>query len=82
LAEIDVPLHWFKPLRGVFTSYEFFWDWEKNRNSENRVAPLGIDFRLAQGVSLRACYLLQSRRLDGGWDDTHALYSVVSVTLR
>lgn len=71
-----------KPLQSVFANYEFFYDLEKMRNSEHRLVPLGLEFKLAGPVSLKTYYLWQHAETRTSWLTTHNFYTVFDVSFK
>jgi hypothetical protein len=78
-VELNVPLKHCEPLKSVFAQYEFFYDWTHERHSENRITPVGVEWKLGGPMSLRTYYLLQSRRAGATWYDSHAVYTMLRV---
>lgn len=78
-VEVNVPLRHLDPLKSVFAQYEFFYDWTHERNSENRITPFGLEWKLGGPLSLRTYYLLQSRRAGPTWYESHAVYTMLRV---
>lgn len=70
-----------EPLEAVFASDEIFYDFDRDRVSENRLVPVGIYLRLRDGVGLRLGYLLRSARSRGDWVQTHVMATTISLSL-
>jgi hypothetical protein len=79
-AEFVFPLKHCGSLTALFSSAEFFYDWDNNRNSENRVVPLGLTFKLSERLSLKTFYMWQSIHQVQNWTQSHVLYTQLYFT--
>ena len=80
--ELVFPVKKLRLLTDVFTSAEFFYDWDRDLNSEERIIPLGLTFTLARKVKLKAFYMwqpIQSR--PGDWTHSHVFYTQLYLSL-
>ena len=59
------------PLRAAYSNNEFFYDYEQNRYNENRLIPIGLDFKTGTKSSISLFYMIQSVRRPTTWDDNH-----------
>ncbi len=59
--------------RGLYANNEFFYDFDQNRFSENRLTPLGATFRPSREVELRIFYLWRRTASGTRWFTYHAL---------
>ena len=70
-----------RPLRGLYASNELFYDFNRERTSENRFIPLGLTFRLHDQASLGIHYMLRSTRGADSWSQAHVIGTALSVSL-
>jgi hypothetical protein len=80
--EFVFPVKGAKPLAELFTSYEFFYDYDRNRQSEWRVAPLGFHFKFSERVALKTYYVAQNIHGTRRWDTSHLLFTQWAVSFR
>jgi hypothetical protein len=78
-VEVNVPLKVLAPVKSAFAQYELFYDWTHERNSENRITPFGIEWRLGGPMCLRTYYLIQTRRAGADWYTSNAVYTMLRV---
>lgn len=80
--ELVFPVKRAGPLTDVFTSAEFFYDWDRDLNSEDRIVPLGLTFTLARKVKLKAFYMWQPiQSQPGDWTNSHVFYTQLYLSL-
>lgn len=79
--EVVFPLKHAGPVQDLFTQFEYFYDYRKDRNSENRFVPLGVTFKLHDRVAFKAFYMWQPSQADDGWDHSHVFYTQLYVSL-
>jgi hypothetical protein len=70
-----------EPLAAVFVSNELFYDFDRNKVSENRVIPAGLSFRLTDKARLSIHYMLRSVRGAEHWRHDHVLGTGLSLSL-
>ncbi|MDP3071600.1 MAG: DUF2490 domain-containing protein [Opitutaceae bacterium] len=61
------------PLESVFMDNEVFHDYDAHRITENRLVPLGLNFRANPQTAFAVNYLLRSVRSGGDWTHSHIL---------
>ncbi len=62
LWELDIPIKKFEWLKSIFLNNEYFIDFSRQTINENRVIPIGLNFKLPGGVSLQTFYMIQSQK--------------------
>jgi hypothetical protein len=80
--ELVFPVKNAGPLADLFTSAEFFYDYDRGLNSEDRIIPLGLTFTLVRNVKLKAFYMwqpIQSR--PGEWTQSNVFYTQLYLSL-
>lgn len=68
------------PLESVFINNEFFYDYDAHRYNENRLVPLGLNFRVSDHVGFSTYYMLWSVRGGGQWNNAHILGTQLSLS--
>jgi hypothetical protein len=79
--QLDFPVHCAGRLRSVFLYDEVFYDYTQHRVTENRITPIGLDFRLTKKMNFSVFYTLQELRAGDGWYNRHVLNTMLSVAL-
>jgi hypothetical protein len=69
------------PLESVFANNEFFYDYRAHRYTENRLVPVGLNFRVNPRAGFRAYYMVRSVRGPARWSHTHVLGTQLSLKL-
>jgi len=67
------------PLESLSINNEFFYDYDIGEYNENRLIPLGLNFRLHPEVNFSLYYMLVSVRPDADWFHTHTLGTQLSL---
>ena len=67
------------PLESVFINNELFYDYDAHRYNENRLVPLGLNFRVNSRTVLSTYYMLWSVRGSGDWSNSHVLGTQISL---
>ncbi len=81
-VEFVIPVHHLEPLAEVFSSGEFFYDYSRHRNSENRLIPLGLTFRFSEHVYMKTYYMLQAVHVSHDWPISNVLYTQWYISLK
>lgn len=80
--EIVVPVKRMGPLAEVFSQIEVFYDYDRELNSEERIVPLGLTFKLARKVKLKTFYMWQPIQFaPGEWSNSHVFYTQLYLSL-
>jgi hypothetical protein len=78
--DVSFPLSSFGPLESLLVSDELFYDYSAGEFNENRFIPLGMDWRLAKGLSMRVYYMERSVKSKVEWTTTHVFGTMLLVT--
>lgn len=78
---VRAPADW-RPLHGLYLQDEFFYNWTAGRWQENRVVPVGLEWRLAEKSRLRTAWQWQVFNRPAGRHVSHALVLLLDVPLR
>ena len=65
--------------RGLYASNEVFYDFDRNRCTENRLIPLGVTLRPSDRVELRLFYLWRTTLGAQRWQNYHVLGALVAM---
>ena len=79
--QLDFPIQHAGRLRSAFVYEEVFYDFEQHRVTENRLAPAGLSFRLAEKSSLSVFYTWQTVHTAGTRYERHIVNTALSVSL-
>jgi hypothetical protein len=77
--EVTFPISKTGLLESVLISDEPFYDYSAGEFNENRFIPLGVNWRLAEEVTLRIYYMERSVKAHDEWTTTHVLGTTLFV---
>ncbi len=78
--QLDWVLHKEGFFRGFFANNEFFYDFDADRFTENRLIPFGVILRPHQSVDLRMYYLWRHTRGRTEWRDYSVIGAIATVS--
>lgn len=75
----DVPFKDQLPLKSIYASSEFFYDFAKNEYNENRSIPIGLNFKINKKLGGSLYYMVQSRKGTNDWSSNQILGTLISI---
>jgi len=70
----------FGPLESIYINNEFFYDFDTNQYKQNRLVPLGLNFRLNSNTVFSTYYMWWSVRGGDDWKRSHVLGTQLSLS--